>query len=390
MSSFDHQPIETIRLNDRDKRRIIDEIKSRKHEGKGPSRGLRVSYNSTCMTVSIVNPGGNAVKYSVIPRNLSRHGVAFFHGRFIYPDCKCNIVLPTLDGESMTMEGRIVRCDHLTGTIHEVAASFNSPVDLTMFAKMTPDEVEMHLEEYANDLANGEIEQGPLNLGHVLMVDSYKLDRVLYGTMLDRIGLSCHESANAQEALDLVDTKPIDAAIIDVCQDPEYGLQLVRQLKERPFEGPIVAISADDDEAIQAAALDAGAEAFLAKPIESGVLEEHLERLMGIQVSGASQLDPIVSSLSGDEAMRPLLRGFVNDVRETASALKQAGRAVDPEHVRLICRQLKGAGGGYGYQEVTLSAREVIETLDTAENDAERIREAVDELLDVLRRVRVV
>ena len=45
MSSFDHPPIETIRLNDRDKRRIIEEIKERKPEGKGPNRGIRVTHN---------------------------------------------------------------------------------------------------------------------------------------------------------------------------------------------------------------------------------------------------------------------------------------------------------------------------------------------------------
>lgn len=67
MSSFDHHPIETIRPNDRDKRRIIEEIKSRKPDGMGQTRGIRVTYNSACMTVSIANPGGNVVNYSVIP-----------------------------------------------------------------------------------------------------------------------------------------------------------------------------------------------------------------------------------------------------------------------------------------------------------------------------------
>lgn len=157
---------------------------------------------------------------------------------------------------------------------------FNSPVDLTLFAKMTPEEIEMHLEEYAGDVANGEIEPGPLNLGHVLMVDSYKLDRRLCGTILDRVRLNCHESANTQESLELIETKPIDAAIIDVCRDPEYGLQLIRQLKGGLFEGPIVSISANDDDKTRAAALDAGADVFLAKPIDSDDLEEHLDRLL--------------------------------------------------------------------------------------------------------------
>lgn len=79
------------------------------------------------MTVSVANPGGYVVNDSVIPRNLSRRVVALFHGRFVYPDCKYNIILPTLDGKSMTMEGLIVRRKHLTGMIHEVAAAFSSP-----------------------------------------------------------------------------------------------------------------------------------------------------------------------------------------------------------------------------------------------------------------------
>ena len=389
MSSFDHQPIETIRFNERDQRKIIDELRTRKSDDKGLSRAVRVMYNAPCMTVSISNPGGNTVRYSVIPRNLSRRGVAFLHGRFIYPDSKCNIVLPTLDGESMTMEGHIVRCHHLTGTIHEVAAGFDSPIDLTLFVQMTAAELEAHHEEYTNDVANGTIEQGPRKLGNILLIDSYALDLKLFCTLLDRTGFHCHGFANATEAMEAVNTQEIDAAIIDVCREPAYGLQTISGLREQGLKGPILAISADDDEETRDAALQAGAEVFLAKPLEGDIIEEELAKLLCIELVDVIPTDPIISTLSEDESMRPLLREFVNNARELISTLKSAHYAQDLNHLRLICRQLKGAGGGYGFEDVTYSAQSVIDTISTAENDAQVVREAVDNLLDVLRRIRV-
>ncbi len=388
MSSFDHKPIETIRLDDREKRKLVEEMKKPRPQQDGALRGVRVAYNSACVTVSITNPGGNVVNYSVIPRNISRRGIAFLHGRFIYPDSRCNIVLQTLDDESMTMDGTIVRCDHLAGTIHEVAAAFNSPIDLTLFANMTPAELEGHVEEYENDVSSGQIERGPVELGTVLLVDGYKLDRRLYGAFLDRTGYLCREAGNTQEALGVVKSYEIDAAVIDVCREPEYGMKLIGQLLESSFEGPIMAISADDCDLTRESALAAGAQVFLAKPVDGEVFIEQVHQLVGNEVAGEGVDDPIVSTLSQDESMRPLLRDFVNDAREIASTLRSAVRVSDLDHMRLVCRQLKGTGGGYGFAEVSESACEVIEALDEAERDVERQKEVVDELLSVLRRIR--
>ena len=388
MSSFDHHPIETIRLDDRERRKVIEAIKKPKAQQSGSSRGVRVAYNSSCVTVSIANPGGNNVNYSVIPRNLSRRGIAFLHGRFVYPDSRCSIVLQTLDDENMTMEGTIVRCDHLAGTIHEVAAVFSSPIDLTLFTNMTPAELDLHMAEYEDDVSRGDIESGPVDLGTVLLVDGYRLDRRLYSVFLDRAGYICRDAANAQDALNVVRSSDVDAAVIDVCRKPEYGLDLIDQLKDAAFGGHVLAISADDDESTKASALSAGAQTFLAKPIEGEVLTYQVHQLVGNgrEMGGAG--DPIVSSLSGDDSMRPLLRDFIGDARGMAKTLRSAERVSDREHVRLICRQLKGAGGGYGFAEVTQSACDVIEALDLSVDDLERQKAAIDDLLDVLARVR--
>jgi len=389
LSQFDNHPIETIRFNERDKRKILDSLIMPQQEDKGSARNMRIVYSAPSMTVSITNPGGNTVTYSVIPRNLSRRGVSFLHGRFIYPDCKCSVILPTLDDEKVTMEGYIVRCIHLAGTIHEVATIFDSPVDLSLFVEMTPSEQETHHEEYSNDVASGAVVQGPRRLGDVLLIDGYPLDLKLYSTLLDRIGFHSQGFPSGTEAMQVISASEVNVAIVDVCRDPAYGLETIIKLRKEGVKRPVVAISVDDDEETREAALQAGADAFLSKPLDETVIEEQLCKLLHIEVMDASPIDPIVSTYNEDESMRPLLRLFINNAREMIGTLNSMDFATDPDHLYLVCRQLKGAGGGYGFEDVTYSAQSVMDTIGTIEDDVESVQEAVDNLLDVLRRVRV-
>lgn len=388
MSSFDKKPIETIRMDDRDKRRVIDEFTSHKAQKKGPARDIRVTYGSDHVTLTIVNPGGNTSIYSVITRNLSRRGVAFLHGRFIYPGCRCSITLRTLDGESVSMDGKIVRCNHLGGMIHEAAMRFNSPIDLTLFAKMSPAELEAHSLEYERDVANGEIERGPVELGTILVVDSYRLDRRLFGTLLQQEGYSTLEGESAQDVTALMANQHYDLAVIDVCQNPLYGFELIGQLSGGPLGCPVLAVSADEDPETEAAAMNAGAEAFLPKPINSEAFTDQVNKMLGNQGRDGGQADPIISALSQDEAMRPLLREFVGEARRVVDTLRLVGQSADHDRLRLLCRQLKGAGGGYGFEQVSSSAMQVLDVLDTGGEDIGRLQESISELVDVLNRIR--
>ncbi|MEZ6193309.1 MAG: response regulator [Phycisphaerales bacterium] len=326
MSSFDKKPIETIRMDDRDKRRVIDEFTSHKAQKKGPARDIRVTYGSDHVTLTIVNPGGNTSIYSVITRNLSRRGVAFLHGRFIYPGCRCSITLRTLDGESVSMDGKIVRCNHLGGMIHEAAMRFNSPIDLTLFAKMSPAELEAHSLEYERDVANGEIERGPVELGTILVVDSYRLDRRLFGTLLQQEGYSTLEGESAQDVTALMANQHYDLAVIDVCQNPLYGFELIGQLSGGPLGCPVLAVSADEDPETEAAAMNAGAGAFLSKPFNNEAFTDQVNKMLGNQGRDGGQADPIISALSQDEAMRPLLREFVGEARGVVDTLRLVGQ----------------------------------------------------------------
>lgn len=102
----DKAPIETIRLSARDKQKLIDYVE---HSGKktveNERRALRVDFQGRKVLVVITNSQGQRVRHSVLPRNLSRRGLAFVHGRFVYPDSRCHVTLPMQNGKWWAVEG---------------------------------------------------------------------------------------------------------------------------------------------------------------------------------------------------------------------------------------------------------------------------------------------
>lgn len=388
MSSLENQPIETLRMDDREKRRVVEEmsLKRKQKQYQGPPRDIRVEYKTTSVTVSIVNPGGNVVHYSVLPRNLSRNGVGFLHGRFVYPNSKCSITLETLDGETMTCEGEVVRCNHISGTIHEIGVRFASPIDLTLFTQMSADEHESHTQEIERDISSGKIVDAQFGRGKILIVDGYKLDRKLYGTVLEREGYSYREAESAQEAMEQVSTNRFDLVLVDVSREPAYGLDLIDQLNGSAFKGVVLAVSVDSDDATKEAALIAGAREFLAKPISGDRLTDMVNRML--HKNSDPDAEPIVSSYNQDDSMRPLLREYVKEVREFATDLQSPEHSEDQAFIRQVCRKLIGASGSYGFDAVTTAARDTMASLDQANCDLEQVRSTVDDLLGILSRIR--
>ena len=72
---------------------------------------------------------------------------------------------------------------------------------------------------------------------------------------------------------------------------------------------------------------------------------------------------PVVSAVRSEYADDPdyagLLQEFAADIPGRVIELRQAFDAGDFETLRTLAHRLKGAGGGYGYSELTNIAREL-------------------------------
>lgn len=116
---------------------------------------------------------------------------------------------------------------------------------------------------------------------HVLIVDDERVNLLLTGKMVEKLGHTSQCAQNARQALEAMDAGRFDLALLDVQMPVVTGLDLARTIREREGGGPrvpIYALTAHADEEGLAACLEAGMDGLIAKPLEIDQLKELLER----------------------------------------------------------------------------------------------------------------
>ena len=84
--------------------------------------------------------------------------------------------------------------------------------------------------------------------------------------LLDASGFATKAFASAEEFLARADATRVDCLLLDIDLGGMSGIELRRQLKSSGSALPIIFMTALDDEALRAEALEAGCIAFLRKP----------------------------------------------------------------------------------------------------------------------------
>ncbi len=109
----------------------------------------------------------------------------------------------------------------------------------------------------------------------VLIVDDEPPIRKLLRTGLGTQGYQTIDAPNAKAALELLADKP-DLVILDLGLPDMQGLDLLRQIRARREDLPIVVLSSRGDEVAKVEALDLGADDYVTKPFG---MEELLARI---------------------------------------------------------------------------------------------------------------
>jgi CheY-like chemotaxis protein len=117
----------------------------------------------------------------------------------------------------------------------------------------------------------------------VLVVDDSDETRLMLLRMLQGEGYSSLEARNGVEALAKMDEHSPDLIIMDLNMPHLDGLtttERIRQYREHRFGVPIIAITAFDTYGMKEAAIEAGCNEYLQKPLDldqlNNVLRQHL------------------------------------------------------------------------------------------------------------------
>jgi two-component system response regulator FixJ len=139
-----------------------------------------------------------------------------------------------------------------------------------------------------------------MTIATVYIIDDQQAVREALAEMLRLFGYSVESFASADAFLARVSAAPAGCIVADVRMPGMDGIELVRELARRRVALPVVLISGHADVPMAVAAIKAGAEDFIEKPIDDAHLLAAINRCL------ARALD----SLSRDQSLDDLRERF--------------------------------------------------------------------------------
>ena len=185
----------------------------------------------------------------------------------------------------------------------------------------------------------------------ILAIDDHWENRVVFANVLAPLGFAIAEASSGEEGLQQAQVLQLDLIVVDLVMPGMDGWETIRQLRQ--IDGlksvPIVALSARVFEADRTQSLEAGANAFLPKPVQVeallAVLQEHLQLEWIYEEISASTKQTTESCADPQAAARvappdatleqfyALARsGFISDLLEQIEQLESA----DPKYLPFV------------------------------------------------------
>ena len=106
----------------------------------------------------------------------------------------------------------------------------------------------------------------------VAIVDDEEGIRKALRRLLRASGLDAEAYATGEEFLSAAGQKRPDCLVLDLHMPGMSGLQVLRKLKATAEWLPVVMITADDEPETRKQCMNAGADAYLRKPLQDGLL----------------------------------------------------------------------------------------------------------------------
>ncbi|MFD0738138.1 ATP-binding protein [Lysobacter koreensis] len=200
----------------------------------------------------------------------------------------------------------------------------------------------------------------------VLIADDQSANRIVLTRILERAGHRVQAVVDGEQALDALEGNPFDLAVLDMHMPGLSGLDVIRQLRfmqaGSATRTPSIVLSADATVQAAEAASEAGARAFLTKPVVVGRLLETIAEVMDVQkLPAVRAISDVVRPVTNPAVLQELadmglgatfLRDFVEQCIKDANAcqadLAKAGATGDWEQFREIAHALKGISENLG------------------------------------------
>lgn len=218
----------------------------------------------------------------------------------------------------------------------------------------------------------------------VLIADDLAANRTVLTRILERAGHRVHAVDDGESALDQLETESFDLTILDMHMPGLSGLDVIRQLRFMEAGGgrltPAIVLSADATVQAAEAANDAGARAFLTKPVVVAKLLETIADVVNPQplpavravsdvvrpVTNPAVLEELAGMGLGETFLRDFVEQCLKDANACQAELGRAGQAQDWYEFREVAHALKGIAENLGAHSMAERCSQVMRATDDA------------------------
>ncbi|HTN88285.1 MAG TPA: ATP-binding protein [Sorangium sp.] len=221
--------------------------------------------------------------------------------------------------------------------------------------------------EAARQTAHGQIVGYNGARRKLLVVDDKRENRAVIINMLEPLGFAVTEASDGQEGLDRTAKEGFDLIITDIAMPVLDGWEMMRRIRKMPERAGTILIASSASAFVtdQDKSLEAGADDFVAKPLQMDELLEKMQRHLGLEwiherqdgATGEAEASPssgvtpafgtqdvLLPPVEDLRALRDLAhRGLVNQIQKYADKLDQSNPALAPftRHVRQLSRDFR-------------------------------------------------
>ena len=232
--------------------------------------------------------------------------------------------------------------------------------------------------------------------GRVLLAEDGEENQRLLMAFLKSAGVQATLAVDGAEAVRLSkeNNYGYDLVLMDMQMPVMDGYEATGALRQAGYGKPIIAVTANAAAEDRAKAMAAGCSDYLTKPISKQVLlttcAQHLKAASAAAeptpVATAATASPLSSSFINDARVAKVLDRFVARLPERVNQIRQCLDGGDLEALRQAVHNLKGAGSGYGFAALSEQSARTEDAL-RAQQSLDRIRNEVDQLVQLIRRV---
>jgi CheY-like chemotaxis protein len=229
------------------------------------------------------------------------------------------------------------------------------------------------------------------DIPHILIVDDVQENCTLMQIILAKDGHRSTVCESGEKAVGLCSQQRFDLILMDIQMPGMNGLDATKQIRAGGMNTstPIIAMTASEQSEDELAALDAGCDDYLAKPIKRKLMERKIWRSLEKtrQIKDAEAGKDIISFLDGNGDYQKAIETFIENLPQRIDEMKQAFDQHDMKDLSFKVHALKGLGGFAGFSVYTEKARQMEESIKR--DDIDKVYKQLDEMIKMCLRTRL-